>query len=126
MYITCLFNLSSPGLSCRPFLGSYKSHKQDILQKHLQIDQSIFASHGRHTTNYFVSLGIFFPSGMQDAEVKKSLNSQFHKPRHIRCDQEGQQYYCVEGARGGRRKGSAKLLCYMYLDFMCSDSTGLL
>ena len=29
---------------------SQKSHKQDILQKYLQIDQSIFASFGTHTT----------------------------------------------------------------------------
>ena len=35
-----------------------KSHKQDIRQKHLQIDQSIFASYGTHTTNYFARLGI--------------------------------------------------------------------
>ena len=33
-----------------------KSHTQDIHQKHLQIDQSIFASFRTHTTNYFVSL----------------------------------------------------------------------
>ena len=35
-----------------------KSHKQDILQKHLQIDQWIFASYGTHTTDCFTSLGI--------------------------------------------------------------------
>ena len=31
--------------------------------KHLQIDQLIFASCGKHTTNYFVSLGIFMHQG---------------------------------------------------------------
>ena len=55
MYITCLFNLSSPGLSCQLFLVSYKSHKQDILQKHLQIDQSA------HAMKYF--LGPFMCQG---------------------------------------------------------------
>ena len=40
-----------------------KSHIQDILQKHLQIDQSIFVSYGMHTTNYFASLGIFMRQG---------------------------------------------------------------
>ena len=34
-----------------------KSHKQDILQKHLQIHQSIFACYGTHTTNCFAYLG---------------------------------------------------------------------
>ena len=31
--------------------------------KHLQIDQLIFAPCGKHTTNYFVSLGIFMHQG---------------------------------------------------------------
>ena len=31
--------------------------------KHLQIDQLIFASYGKDTTNYFVSLGIFMHQG---------------------------------------------------------------
>ena len=39
-----------------------KSHKH-ILQKHLQIDQSIFVSYGMHTTNYFASLWIFMCQG---------------------------------------------------------------
>ena len=46
-----------------------KSHKQ---KKHLQINQSIFASYGTHTTNYFVC-GDFYMSGMHDTEVTKSL-----------------------------------------------------
>ena len=46
-----------------------KSHKQ---QKHLQINQLIFASYGTHTINYFV-FGDFYASGMQDMEVTKSL-----------------------------------------------------
>ena len=32
-----------------------KSHKQDVLQKHLQTDRSIFASYGTPVINYFVS-----------------------------------------------------------------------
>ena len=47
-----------------------RSQKQDILQKHLQ---SIFASYGMHTTNYFCVFGNFYASGTQDAEVTKSL-----------------------------------------------------
>ena len=41
---------------------------------HLQIIGSIFASYRTHVMNYFASLGInFYASGMQDAEVVKSL-----------------------------------------------------
>ena len=40
-----------------------KSHEQDILQKHLQIDRSIFASYGTRAMNYFASLGIFLRQG---------------------------------------------------------------
>ena len=47
-----------------------RSHKQDILQKQLQ---SIFASYGMHTTNYFCVFGNFYASGTQDTEVTKSL-----------------------------------------------------
>ena len=50
-----------------------KSHKH-ILQKHLQIDQSIFVSYGMHAYNkLFCIFGDFYVSGMQDAEVTKSL-----------------------------------------------------
>ena len=46
----------------------------DILPKHLQIDQSFFASCGMYFINYFASLhGDFCESGTQDAEVTKSL-----------------------------------------------------
>ena len=47
-----------------------RSHKHDILKKHLQ---SIFASYGMQTTNYFWVFGNFYASGTQDAEVTKSL-----------------------------------------------------
>ena len=40
-----------------------KSQKQVMLQKYIQIDQSIFASYGTHTTNYFASFGIFMHQG---------------------------------------------------------------
>ena len=49
-----------------------KSHKQDILQKHLQIDQSIFAFYGTHITHYFCVFGDFYASGTQKSEVTKS------------------------------------------------------
>ena len=41
--------------------------------KNLQIGQSFFASYGMHFMNYFASWGIALASGMQDAEVAKSL-----------------------------------------------------
>ena len=40
-----------------------KSNKQDTLQNHLQIDQSIFASQGTHSTIYFTSWGTFMRQG---------------------------------------------------------------
>ena len=40
-----------------------KSHEQDILQKHSQIDRSIFASYGTHAMNFCASLGIFMHQG---------------------------------------------------------------
>ena len=40
-----------------------KSHKQDIPQKHLQIDRLSLASHGMHATNYFASLALFMCQG---------------------------------------------------------------
>ena len=40
-----------------------KSHEQDILQKHLQIDRSMFASHATHAMNYFASLALFMRQG---------------------------------------------------------------
>ena len=42
---------------------SQKSLEQDVLQKHLQIDRSIFASYGTRAMNYFASLGIFLRRG---------------------------------------------------------------
>ena len=56
-----------------------KSHKQDILQKHLQIHQSIFACYGTHTTNCFACLGNFFGSGRRgnktiDLAIKFCVN----------------------------------------------------
>ena len=41
--------------------------------KHLQIYQSIFVFYETHAMNYFASLGIFYASGMQDAEVTNSV-----------------------------------------------------
>ena len=43
---------------------------QEHPQEHPQIDQSIFASYGTHTSNYFASLGIFMT---QETEVTKSF-----------------------------------------------------
>ena len=40
-----------------------KTHKQDILLKNLQIDQSFFASHGTHFMDCFVSLRILMGQG---------------------------------------------------------------
>ena len=40
-----------------------KSHTQDIHQKLLQINQSVFASFRTHTTNYFVSLRTLMHQG---------------------------------------------------------------
>ena len=40
-----------------------KSHEHDILQKHLQINQSFFASCGMRATNFWVSLGISMRQG---------------------------------------------------------------
>ena len=54
-----------------------KSHKEDILEKHLKIDQSIFASYGTHTTNYFASLGIFIcirDAGRRDNKITALSN----------------------------------------------------
>ena len=45
-----------------------KSHKH-ILQKHLQIRQSIFACYGTHTTNCFACLGNFFASGRRGNKI---------------------------------------------------------
>ena len=49
-----------------------KSHEQDILQKHLQVDRSLRpiqdACH-----DFLCIFGDFYASGTQDAEVKKSL-----------------------------------------------------
>ena len=58
-----------------------KSHEQDILQKHLHIDRSIFASYGTHAVNFWASLGIFMRQGRrtQDAEITKSLQLNFLK-----------------------------------------------
>ena len=47
-----------------------ESHEQEILPSNLQIDQSFFVFYGMHAMNYFVS----YLSGMQDAEVTKSLS----------------------------------------------------
>ena len=54
-----------------------KSHKEDILEKHLKIDQSIFASYGTHTTNYSASLGIFIcirDAGRRDNKITALSN----------------------------------------------------
>ena len=40
-----------------------KSYKQDILQKHLQSAQSMFASYGTHAIKCFASLRIFIRQG---------------------------------------------------------------
>ena len=50
-----------------------KSHKQDVLQKHLQTDRSIFASYGTPVINYFTSFcWDLYALGAQDSEVTKS------------------------------------------------------
>ena len=46
-----------------------KLHKQGILQKHLQTDQSIFASYGANAKNYFASLGIFMRQGCRGNKI---------------------------------------------------------
>ena len=38
-------------------------------------DRSIFAFYGTHAMNYFCVFGDFYASGMQDAEVTKSLDT---------------------------------------------------
>ena len=40
-----------------------KSYKQDILHKHLQIDQLTFGSVWTHAMNYFVSFALFMRQG---------------------------------------------------------------
>ena len=51
-----------------------KSHEQDILQKHLHIDRSIFASYGTHAVNFWASLGIFMRQGRRTQDVGRRNN----------------------------------------------------
>ena len=52
-----------------------KSHKQDILPKNLQIDQSFFLCVLRDASHeLFCVFKDFYASGTQDAEGTKSLN----------------------------------------------------
>ena len=52
-----------------------ESHKQDILQTNLQIDQSIFASNGTgRIPQIILRLWVFNASGTQEAELTKSLD----------------------------------------------------
>ena len=43
--------------------------------KKIWIDPLLFVSYGMHAMNYFASFLDFYVSGMQDAEVTKSLST---------------------------------------------------
>ena len=49
-----------------------KSHEQDILQKHLQVDRSLRPIQDAYH-DFLCIFGDFYASGTQDAEVTKSL-----------------------------------------------------
>ena len=65
---------------------SQKSPKQDILQNHFLINQTIFVFYEKHATNYFASLGIlcFRDAGLRGNKITAALEILHTQPCTLR------------------------------------------